>query len=464
MLIQDFNSNHISWEPANYPAVTEYRVKRATPTAQSVYSLVATTSGLDYFDSTGLTNGQNYCYIVEAMAGDTVVASSPTACAIFGQVNLWVPDIYGVNGDDQVIVPINIRNATGLNIASADIWLDYDQTVLTCTNVVNTSMSIDFQWQFNRSTPGRVKISTFASPPEAVMGDGSLFWLTFTAIGQVGDTSALTLIPFVNAVGGSLIYTDPGDGIPTGVPLILTNGSFIVESTGRLGDITDDGVVNSADAYMALQISVGNIIPNFKQRFAGDVNGDGVINSADVSMILYYAANDAWPIPPGAASAYRPAAGSDTPTTTVSLDSVSGNPGASVVATLRVEDLQDWAGGDFVITFDPRLVANVTSVTATGLAISSPLQYQYSSNGSLKISIARSASVSGTGALATITLKLAAPPVVHTSPLALAGVRFHDPYGRDFALSAIQGTIIRQNGIVKENYAVFIPSVWTLEN
>lgn len=454
-----FNSIHISWEPASYATVTGYRVQRATPTAQDTYAVITTTTELDYFDSTGLIQDQNYCYKVDAMASGSVVASSSAACAIFGQVNLWIPDMYGVNGDDNAIVPINIRNATGLKIASTDIWLDYDPAVLTCTNVANTPMSIEFQWEANFSTPGLVKISTFASPPKAVMGDGSLFWLTFKVIGKAGDTSSVTLKPFVNGVGGSSIYTDPGDGLPIEVPLVLTSGTFYVESTGKLGDVTNDGTVNSADAYLALQISVGKVVPTFKQKYTADVNGDGTINSADVTMILYYAANGVWPLPPATMSAYRQSAGLTAPITIVSLDSISGNPGAIVITTLCVENLQDWAGGDFVITFDPRLVANVTNVTAAGLASTSPLQYRYSSDGSLKISIARSASISGTGALATITLKLTANAVVHTSPLVLAGVRFHDPYGRDFELSAIQGTINRQNGSVNVNFTVFLPTV-----
>jgi len=451
--VSGFNSIHVSWEPVNYATVTGYRVQRASPTAQDNYTVITTTANLYHFDAAGLAQDRNYCYKVEALASGSVVASSSPVCAIFGQTNLWIPDIFGIPGDANVIIPINIRNATGLQIASADLWLEYDPDVLTCIDVANTPMSVEFQWEFNCSTPGLVKISTFASPPKAVMGDGSLFWLTFNVIGQAGTTSALTLKPFVSAVGGSSIYSDPGDGMPVEVPLILNSGTFYVESTGKLGDVTNDGTVNSADAYLALQISVDKVVPTSKQKYAADVNGDGVSNSADVPMILYYAAHAAWPIPPSNGSAYLQVTQSATPVAKVTLDNVSGNSGSTVAITLRGKNLQNWAGGDFIITLDPRLVAKVVGVTSTGLANASPLQYQYSSDGSLKISIGRSASINGTGVLATITLQMLQSSIVHTSPLVLAGVRFHDPYGRDFELSAIQGTIERQNGsiVIVEN-------------
>lgn len=458
--VSGFNSIHVSWEPVNYVTVTGYRVLRASPTAQDNYTFITNSTSLDYFDATGLTQDQNYCYKVEALESESVVASSLPVCALFGQTNLWIPDIFGVSGDSNVIVPINIRNATGLQIASADIWLEYDPAVLNCTDVSNTSMSVEFQWEFNCFTPGLVKISTFASPPKAVMGDGSLFWLTFNVIGQAGNTSAVTLRPFISAVGGSSIYSDPGDGMPVEVPLILNSGTFYVESTGKLGDVTNDGTVNSADAYLALQISVDKYVPTSKQKYAADVNGDGAINSADVTMILYYAANAAWPIPPINESSLLQVTSNAVPVAKVTLDNISGKSGEKVVITLRGENLQNWAGGDFIITLNPHLVEKVVGVTTTGLANASPLQYQYSSDGNLKISIGRSASISGTGALVTITLQLLQNAVVRESPLALASVRFHDPYGRDFEHSAIQGIIERQNGSIEiVDYKVYMPAV-----
>ena len=52
-----------------------------------------------------------------------------------------------------------------------------------------------------------------------------------------------------------------------------------------LGDLNFDGVVNSVDAAMALDLYNGGTITK-QQVLIGDVNRDGVINSSDAAMIL----------------------------------------------------------------------------------------------------------------------------------------------------------------------------------
>lgn len=62
--------------------------------------------------------------------------------------------------------------------------------------------------------------------------------------------------------------------------------------TAKMGDINNDGVINSVDASIALEIYVGNtkgITPD--QIVRSDVNRDGKTNAVDASQILsYYAA------------------------------------------------------------------------------------------------------------------------------------------------------------------------------
>ena len=56
----------------------------------------------------------------------------------------------------------------------------------------------------------------------------------------------------------------------------------------KKGDINDDGKINSADALMVLQCSVGTISFTSDQKKKGDINGDGSINSSDALKILQY--------------------------------------------------------------------------------------------------------------------------------------------------------------------------------
>lgn len=55
-----------------------------------------------------------------------------------------------------------------------------------------------------------------------------------------------------------------------------------------LGDINEDGQVNSRDAKLALQYYVGKTKLTENQKLAGDVNKDGEINSRDAKLILQY--------------------------------------------------------------------------------------------------------------------------------------------------------------------------------
>lgn len=61
----------------------------------------------------------------------------------------------------------------------------------------------------------------------------------------------------------------------------LSIGSF----AATLGDVNNDGKINSSDALCVLQYSVGITVKNFDKSCA-DMNGDGKINSADALKIL----------------------------------------------------------------------------------------------------------------------------------------------------------------------------------
>ena len=65
-------------------------------------------------------------------------------------------------------------------------------------------------------------------------------------------------------------------------------GSFKVASLYTLGDVNQDGSINSADALLVLQFSVGNIFLNNAQQKAADVNCNNSIDSADALKILQY--------------------------------------------------------------------------------------------------------------------------------------------------------------------------------
>lgn len=68
-----------------------------------------------------------------------------------------------------------------------------------------------------------------------------------------------------------------------------TTLKFKVNSTSQKGDVNKDGRINSADALLVLQYSVGSARLSSEQISLADVNSDSRVNSADALKILQYA-------------------------------------------------------------------------------------------------------------------------------------------------------------------------------
>lgn len=63
-------------------------------------------------------------------------------------------------------------------------------------------------------------------------------------------------------------------------------------SSAKKGDVNADNAINSSDALLALQYSVGMKTLTAVQKSAADVNNDGNVNSADALKILQYAVGE----------------------------------------------------------------------------------------------------------------------------------------------------------------------------
>jgi hypothetical protein len=202
-------------------------------------------------------------------------------------------------------------------------------------------------------------------------------------------------------------------------------------------------------------------MPVAEQRLAGDVTGDDRVDAADASMILYYAVHATWPQPPAAgAQGIGGVAAQAGDTVRFSLDDAHSSPGAIVRTNLRAETLSDWAGGEVLVTYDPRMVAGVTGINAGPLASGYTLHYYDEGDGLLRIELAGDEPVSGSGVLATISMRVASSVSCgKTSPLTLADARLNDTAGRDFATSALQRTIVRESADLYTDLCVYLPLV-----
>jgi hypothetical protein len=65
------------------------------------------------------------------------------------------------------------------------------------------------------------------------------------------------------------------------------NFTYVLDKNEAIqGDINGDGAVNSSDARVVLQYTVGSIKLTEEELKLADVNGDGKVDSADARQIL----------------------------------------------------------------------------------------------------------------------------------------------------------------------------------
>jgi subtilase family serine protease len=98
----------------------------------------------------------------------------------------------------------------------------------------------------------------------------------------------------ISSNGTTITVTSPAvtDEGPVDITVSTAGGTSVKSSADQFtyfmyGDVNGDGTVNSADALLVLQYSVGLINLTADQAVAANVNG-GTVNSADALLILQY--------------------------------------------------------------------------------------------------------------------------------------------------------------------------------
>lgn len=102
-----------------------------------------------------------------------------------------------------------------------------------------------------------------------------------------GNSISFMVYPYELTTGSYNVYvsSNGGNGTYTKVASFSVTDSW-EEAPYTLGDVNQDGAINSVDALYVLQFNAGLIELNDTQKKAADVNGDESVNSVDALLIL----------------------------------------------------------------------------------------------------------------------------------------------------------------------------------
>jgi len=332
-----------------------------------------------------------------------------------------------------VRIPINVEDAQGINAQGLDIVLSYDAALIDPASVAVERTAVTSQVEFlsNTNKPGVVRIVSLG--PVQLLGEGHLFDIVAQMKGGVSagcGPVTLDLVTMYDAFARSL-EVESSD-----------TGQVCAGANCKQGDLNNDGTVDSADALIALNISVGIEEAQVCSLESSDLNGDGRIDSADAVMIFRLAGGKPLNPPQAGKEGIDPA---DLPleevlskqAITVSVDTVEAAVGSTVQVPVQINDATGLCGLDLTVSY-PAERAKLTfqRVTNGGLTEAFGVSVQ-SGIGYVKVSMGADQALGGkqeqTGSLVVLEFKVeSAAEEGTTLPVAVNGVNLKGQYGESF--------------------------------
>ncbi len=433
------DSVSLTWNPSTSAYLAGYNVYQSL-SPDSGYTRINTqlVAGDYYADNSDLIKGVTYYYYLTSVdSSEKESDPSNAASTAPGQIILLIPDTRGKSGD-QVRIPINIANANDLKISGLNVHMTFDSSVLSATNVERTPLSSGYAWTLDVETPGVARALIASPEAEMLYGGGSLFYVLFDVKGDKNTTT----LKFQEAE--TAIYELGSDGRPVKMEVDLNDtGIFTLDGGYNLGDLNGDGIVDSADIILTLQIAVGNVDPTETEKNAGDVSGDGYIRSNDAAPILRI-----WKDKPLAPTETKRKVLSRISSVNVSVPgSTLISAGESAWIPIEINNATDVMGADIILNYDSSLVT-ATDCRTTLMTGNFTIKINKVQAGQIKIALSAMdgeglPEISGTLAEVQFTAKSDTSGI---SPLTLTSVRLNDSYGRDFVTSALQINITTSNG------------------
>ena len=396
--------------------------------------------------------GQEYFYKITAVNTSwSESAKTSAVSATAGSIVVTMPDYRGAPGTD-IWLQINCAYATGITGNGMDIKVTYPKTILAPIEIQKTVLTSEFTFMDNISiADGQINISGVSVIGATITGEGHLLDIKFhvNALADLETTGIHTFVQ-VKMYNASL------------QPLVVDYSDmaiFTVANDYMPGDGTGDGVIDSADALMALQASLGQITLTTLQFNALDLNGDGQINSADVTLVLRLAVG--FPINPAGSSGgnYNGRKTGDKYESLykISLPNVQAFPMAVIDVPVDLSNTLGVASFDLKINYD-KTVLNLLEVSKSSITQG----FVFANNsipGTVQIGLAAATALSsGSGNVAMLKFSVIGSSG-RVTPLYLAYYSLGGQYGDDLSWSA---TITKQDGSLEVESMLAANKSWTL--
>ena len=216
-----------------------------------------------------ITVDKNITVAALSVAGPLLTVSIPT--------NITV-----ALGKTSVQVPVNVSNAKGLGLISANLAVSYDADMLTATGATlkGTIAESGIVVANPDNSRGTIRIGLIFSTPQqpALVGSGVLVYINFDVKSITPDDSSPLSI--MQASLNSNAFTT-----------LRKDGKITANTAPTFyGDVSGDKKVTVYDARLIFRYLVGLETLNAEQIKAGDVSKNGKLTALDATLIFQYIA------------------------------------------------------------------------------------------------------------------------------------------------------------------------------
>ncbi|MFC1600781.1 LamG-like jellyroll fold domain-containing protein [Candidatus Sumerlaeota bacterium] len=426
----------LTWMLHRNHSVKSYNIYRATSLAGPWHPAVASVQYQNEYLDGNLTPGTVYYYRLSAVAanGAESVMTAPVS-AIVGATRIFMANVRG-NPGDTVSQMLTIDNPNQVANDGLQIDVLYDETMLTPTAMNKTILTEGFSLSENLATANGHIIIAGTGSGVVIHGEGHVLELQYVVDGAVAawDQSELSF-DYVELVDNSV----PAHALDID---FSSSATMTVAAPILLGDINGSGRVTIIDELDLRSIVLGRLIPTEYQQEAGDINGDHLLDSADVVLIrriimgygLHRGSSGYSVGYPSVISRMRPTM-AEAAALAYNLTWGAHTLEAGVLTVpLELDSLQDVAGMDIVINYDPALLA--FSSATQGSAISDFESWQtFEENGQVRIVAANATpAVSASGQVAVLSFTVQQEGDI---ALILAKLKLSGPNGENLARTAV---------------------------